>query len=68
MTANSERGLAQSNGAALPDGPRNSPAFQCTECGVIESIREIEQRGLLAAASFTGVGRPAAAAASPAGF
>jgi outer membrane lipoprotein SlyB len=24
---------------------RNGGTFQCTECGVIESIREIEQRG-----------------------
>lgn len=38
----------QSHGAAtLPDGPQTAPAFQCVECGVIESIREIERGGSL---------------------
>jgi hypothetical protein len=27
--------------------PRTGPAFQCAECGVIESVREIERRGSL---------------------
>jgi hypothetical protein len=29
------------------EAPRAGPAFQCAECGVIESVREIERRGSL---------------------
>ena len=32
---------------AAPAAQSASPAFQCAECGVIESIREIERRGTL---------------------
>jgi hypothetical protein len=32
---------------AVSDGQKAAPAFQCAECGVIESIREIERRGSL---------------------
>lgn len=32
------------------DTDAEAPAFQCAECGVIESIREIERRGTLSAA------------------
>ena len=31
------------------DTDAEAPAFQCAECGVIESIREIERRGTLSA-------------------
>jgi hypothetical protein len=31
----------------VADAPRTGPAFQCAECGVIESVREIERRGSL---------------------
>ncbi|MDB5867450.1 MAG: hypothetical protein JWO70_5256 [Betaproteobacteria bacterium] len=34
-----------SSGSA--EAPRTGPAFQCAECGVIESVREIERRGSL---------------------
>jgi hypothetical protein len=30
-----------------PDAPVAAPAFRCAECGVIESVREIERRGSL---------------------
>src|SRR4051794_7655762 len=30
-----------------PDAQKAGPAFQCAECGVIDSIREIERRGSL---------------------
>jgi hypothetical protein len=33
-----------------PDVQKAGPAFQCAECGVIETIREIERRGSLWAA------------------
>lgn len=29
------------------EGQSASPAFQCAECGVIQSVRDIEQRGSL---------------------
>ena len=35
---------------AVPAADKAAPAFQCAECGVIESIREIERRGSLWAA------------------
>lgn len=34
-------------GEAQPELQRTGPAFQCAECGVIDSIREIERRGSL---------------------
>jgi hypothetical protein len=33
--------------AAVQPSEYTSPAFQCAECGVIQSVREIEQRGSL---------------------
>ena len=33
--------------AAIGVDEEASPAFQCAECGVIQSVREIEQRGSL---------------------
>ena len=30
-------------------GAAETPAFQCAECGVIQSVREIERRGSLSA-------------------
>ena len=39
--------------ASTPDGATNvAPAFQCAECGVIESVREIERRGTIDSTSF----------------
>ena len=35
---------------AVPMTDKTAPAFRCAECGVIESIREIERRGSLWAA------------------
>ena len=32
------------NGLA-PDAGRSTPTFECAECGVIETIREIDRRG-----------------------
>lgn len=34
-------------GETVPEFKRTGPAFQCAECGVIDSIREIERRGSL---------------------
>lgn len=45
VSAEPQTGLAHERDASAPDGPRAGPAFQCAECGVIESIREIERRG-----------------------
>jgi outer membrane lipoprotein SlyB len=45
--------MAETTAVAVPaaseraEGPRAGPAFQCAECGVIESVREIERRGSL---------------------
>ena len=33
--------------AQTTDPVAKAPAFQCVECGVIQSVREIEQRGYL---------------------
>jgi outer membrane lipoprotein SlyB len=49
----SDTATVQSTGAVAPasesvvEGLRTGPAFQCAECGVIESVREIERRGSL---------------------
>lgn len=37
----------RATGEAQPELQRTGPAFQCAECGVIDSIREIERRGSL---------------------
>ena len=42
------RALGEAAGSADPDVGRG--AFECAECGVIESIREIERGGSLASA------------------
>jgi outer membrane lipoprotein SlyB len=44
MAADAKQSMPASESAG---GPRTGPAFQCAECGVIESVREIERRGSL---------------------
>ena len=46
--------------AAAPE-PRKGAAFQCTECGVIQSVREIEQQSSMTTASLSHDVPPSAA-------
>jgi hypothetical protein len=39
-----ERGGAAARSDALSEGQGTGPMFQCVECGVIDSVREIERR------------------------
>ena len=42
------------------DSEDAAPAFQCVECGVVQSVRDIEQRGALSASPLVAVDeRPA---------
>ena len=45
-----------------PEPPRKGAAFQCTECGVIESVREIERLSALTSASLSKQLEPSAVA------
>jgi hypothetical protein len=63
VTTAPERVLAQTTVTTVTDpseGTVSGPAFQCAECGVIESVREIERGGSLASTSLTGLERPPA--------
>lgn len=53
VATESDADPAESSGTVVPDGQKPAPAFRCAECGVIESIREIERRGSLWAAPVT---------------
>ena len=61
VTVESGSGIAES-AIITPDGQRTGPAFQCVECGVIESVREIERRSSARQAPLANVGRPIPAA------
>jgi outer membrane lipoprotein SlyB len=56
-----EPGVPQSR-TAIPAESNGAPAFPCAECGVIKSIREIEQDGAVETASFVSVAPQIAAA------
>jgi len=64
VSVESGSGIAES-AIVTPDGPRTAPTFQCVECGVIESVREIERRSAAQPAPLTKLGRriPAASRA-----
>jgi hypothetical protein len=57
-----ESGVTQSSRTAIPAESTAAPAFPCAECGVIKSIREIEQDGAVETASFVSVAPQIAAA------
>ena len=57
-----EPGVPQSSRTAIPAESNAAPAFPCAECGVIKSIREIEQDGAVETASFVSVAPQIAAA------
>ena len=46
---------------AVAPAPRKGAAFQCAECGLIQSVREIEQQSTLTAASLSDYVHPSAA-------
>jgi outer membrane lipoprotein SlyB len=54
-------GVTHGTRTAIPEEPKAPSAFPCAECGVIESIREIERDGSLAAGSFVSISRHVAA-------
>ena len=56
VSVESRSGIAEST-IFTPDGQRTGPAFQCAECGVIESVREIERRSAAQKAPLANVGR-----------
>jgi outer membrane lipoprotein SlyB len=43
-TLQSGSGIAANSTDAVPEGQGTGPMFQCVECGVIDSVREIERR------------------------
>jgi outer membrane lipoprotein SlyB len=47
--------VTQSGHSAVPAEVNGAPAFPCAECGVIKSIRDIEQDGAVETASFVSV-------------
>lgn len=49
---------------SAPDVVRAAPVFQCVECGVIESVREIERRGSLWSQPLAAADRDVASAHS----
>jgi len=56
VTVESGSGIAESV-VITPEGQRTGPAFQCVECGVIESVREIERRSTAHKAPLANAGR-----------
>lgn len=56
-----DSGVTHSTRSAIPEEPKAPSAFPCAECGVIESIREIERDGSLVAGSIVSVSRDTAA-------
>ncbi|HUP94800.1 MAG TPA: hypothetical protein VM164_07820, partial [Burkholderiales bacterium] len=56
VTVESGRGVAETT-VITPDAQRTGPAFQCIECGVIESVREIERRSAAHQAPLANMGR-----------
>jgi outer membrane lipoprotein SlyB len=57
-----ESGVTQSSRTAIPAESKAAPAFPCAECGVIKSIREIEQDGAVESASLVSAAPQIAAA------
>jgi hypothetical protein len=53
-------GTASVTPAIAPEVSRAGPAFQCAECGVIDSIRDIERRGSLWGVPVASAGTAAA--------
>jgi hypothetical protein len=50
-TTDAQRQVLRDGGDdALPDTARSRATFECAECGMIESIREIERRGTFTSA------------------
>lgn len=47
VSLTSQPGRSGGSSTATPEDPQTGAAFQCAECGVIESIREIERRSAL---------------------
>ena len=64
VTVEPGSGIAES-AVITPDGQRTGPTFQCVECGVIESVREIERRSAAQQVPLANMGRriPAASRA-----
>jgi outer membrane lipoprotein SlyB len=56
-----DSGVTHSTRTAIPEELKAPSAFPCAECGVIESIREIERDGSLAAGSWVSVAPKGAA-------
>ena len=56
VSVESGSGVAES-AIITPEGQRTGPAFQCVECGVIESVREIERRSAAHQAPLANVSR-----------
>lgn len=54
--------IAQTKGTAPAADPAASPTFQCAECSVVESVREIEERVAPEPASQKGGSAPVAPA------
>ncbi|HUP95958.1 MAG TPA: hypothetical protein VM164_13690 [Burkholderiales bacterium] len=52
-----ESGSVAETTVIMPDAQRTGPAFQCVECGVIESVREIERRSAAHQAPLANMGR-----------
>ena len=56
VSVESGSGVAES-AIITPQGQRTGPAFQCVECGVIESVREIERRSATHQSPLANMGR-----------
>jgi hypothetical protein len=53
-------GIAVNSPDSVPEGQNTGPMFQCVECGVIDSVREIERRSSANASPLASVAPRAA--------